>query len=392
MKIAYFDTVGGVSGDMCLGAFVSAGVQMDVLSAGLAKLPVGGFELRQSHVKRNGIDAVHIDVVITEQQHHHRHYHDITELIEQSGIPAGAKAMALKIFALIGNAEAVVHGTTLDRVHFHEVGAIDSIVDIVGTAFCLDLLGIEAIYSSPIKLGSGGTIDTQHGTMPVPAPATMEILKGYPAILTDIPYELTTPTGAAIICALSRGILRDNIMRISRVGYGTGAKEFTQIPNLLRIAIADLPGTLDQDEVVVVETNIDDMNPQVYPHLIERLLAAGAHDAFLIPIIMKKGRPGILLSVLADRSRLDDIAACIYSETTSIGVRVFEAGRWKLPRRLLEVQTSFGTVRAKAVIRNGKEIIQPEFDECRRIAGERQLPVLTVQKQIERELSEGMTS
>jgi uncharacterized protein (DUF111 family) len=223
--------------------------------------------------------------------------------------------------------------------------------------------------------------------MPAPAPATMEILRDYPTQLTTVPHELTTPTGAAIIKALSYGVLGDELLTVRSVGYGAGTKEFEEIPNFLRVVIGDLQPELEQEDVTVVETNIDDMNPQLYPYLIEQLLAAGAHDAYLVPIIMKKGRPGILLSVMVNASRLDAAIQCIYRETSTIGLRLQHIGRRKLPRRHLEMPTSFGPVKAKAVIRDGREIISPEFEECKRIALEKGMPVLEVMRALEREIS-----
>ena len=387
MKIAYLDTIAGIAGDMTMAAFVGAGVSLDALSTELRKLGIEGFELAARHVKRNSIDAVHIDVVISHQPHYHRHLKDIRAIIDNSTLPAGVKEKAQAIFSIIAEAEAKVHNMPLEDVHFHEVGALDSIVDIVGTAICLELAGIERLYSSPVKLGSSGLINTQHGVMPAPAPATLEILKDYPTLLTSIPHELTTPTGAAIIKALSHGVLGDELLNIRSTGYGAGTKEFAEIPNFLRVVIADLQPALEQEDVTVVETNIDDMNPQLYPYLIEQLLAAGAHDAYLIPIIMKKGRPGILLSAMVHTSRLEAAIQCIYRETSTIGLRLQHIGRRKLPRRHLEVRTSFGTVKAKAVVRDGREMISPEFEECKRIALERNLPVLDVMRTLEREIS-----
>lgn len=387
MKIAYLDTIAGIAGDMTMAAFVGAGVSLDELSSELRKLGIEGFELAASHVKRNSIDAVHIDVVISHQPHYHRHLKDIRAIIDGSALSAAVKEKAQAIFAVIAEAEAKVHNTALEKVHFHEVGALDSIVDIVGTSICMDLAGIERVYSSPVKLGSGGFINTQHGVMPAPAPATLEILRDYPTILTTIPHELTTPTGAAIVKALSYGVLADEVFEVQSVGYGAGTKEFAEIPNFVRVVIGNLEMDLEQEDVTVVETNIDDMNPQLYPYLIEQLLAAGAHDAYLIPIIMKKGRPGILLSAMVHTSKLDAAIQCIYRETSTIGLRLQHIGRRKLPRRHLEVKTSFGMVKAKAVIRDGREIISPEFEECKRIAQEKRIPVLEVMRALEREIS-----
>ena len=387
MKIAYLDTVGGIAGDMTMAAFVSAGLPMDELTAELAKLNIGGFELIARHVRRNAIDAVHIDVVTTVHDHHHRGLKEIFSIIEGSTLSSSVQGRAKSIFTLIAEAEARIHGTPVDDVHLHEVGELDSIVDVVGASVCIENLGIERVYSSPVRLGSGGLIETRHGVMPTPAPASMEILKGYPTILTSVPQELTTPTGAAIVKALSSGTLDQESIAVTTIGYGAGTKEFRELPNFLRVIIGELNVPPDHDDVVVVETNIDDMNPQVYPFLIEQLLASGAHDAYLVPIIMKKGRPGVLLSVMVERGRLGAITEIIYRQTSTIGLRLQTIGRVKLPRRQVEVQTIYGMVMAKAVVRDGREVIAAEFEECRRIALERGIPIIEVMRVLERELS-----
>jgi len=385
MKIAYFDTIAGIAGDMVMAAFVSAGLPLEELSTELQKLPVDDFELEGSHVQKNGISAVHITVMVTQEQHVHRRLADVYSIVDNSSLTAAVREKSKAIFAVIADAEARVHNTTVDKVHFHEVGAVDSIVDVVGAAVCLEKSGIERVYSSPMRLGSGGFVKTQHGTMPVPTPAALEILRNYPSVLTSIPHELTTPTGAAIIKALSSGVLSEEMLSIERIGYGAGTKEIQETPNLLRLLVADLPDSYDRDDLVIVETNIDDMNPQVYPYLIEKLLAAGAHDAYLVPVIMKKGRPGILLSVMTTKTRLDDAVAVIYGQTSTIGLRLQAVGRRKLPRREVEIQTSFGMLRAKVVVRGGREVVTPEFDECKRIAEERGLPLLEVMKALDHE-------
>ncbi len=387
MKIAYLDTVAGIAGDMTMAAFVSAGVPFDSLIDGLKKLRLDGFELAARHVRRNAIDAVHIDVVTADSPDHHRHLEEILAIVDRSELPARVKEKARAIFTLIARAEAKIHNAPLDHVHLHEVGALDSIVDVVGAAFCFEAMNIERIYSSPVKLGSGGLIQTQHGVMPTPAPAALEILRDYPTILTGIPQELTTPTGAAIVKALSSGVLKDETLSVSAVGYGAGTKEFPELPNILRVIIGELNERLDQDEVAIIETNIDDMNPQLYPFIIEQLLASGAHDAYLVPIIMKKGRPGVLLSAMVDRSRLETAIDLIYRHTSTIGLRVQMTGRRKLPRRQVEVQTSFGPITAKAVTRDGKEMLVAEFEECKRIALERNMPLTEVFRTLERELA-----
>lgn len=386
MKIAYFDTVAGIAGDMTLSACVAAGVPFDTLRSELGRLSLGGFELVARHVQRSAIDAVHIDVVIAHQPHYHRHLKDILAILDAGSLSPTVRDRATRVFTVLAEAEARVHKTTIDRIHFHEVGALDAIVDITGVAICLDLLGIDQVYSSPVRLGSGGTIRTEHGLLPTPAPATVEILRDYPVVLTSIPDELTTPTGAAIIKALSAGVLEEEVIRIGSVGYGAGTRELEGRPNLLRLVVGTLDHPTDSDMSVVVETNIDDMNPQIHPYLIDQLLQAGAHDAYLIPVIMKKGRPGILLSALTDPRHLDAITALIFRETPSIGLRIQQVGRRKLRRRPLTVTTSFGPVQAKAVERDGVTIVTAEFEECKRIALEKSLPLADVMRRINTEL------
>ena len=387
MKIAYLDTIAGISGDMTLGAFLSAGVSVDELRAELGKLRLGGFELTVKHIQRNGITAVKVDVIISDAPKYHRHLSDINSIIEQSDLSRVVKDQAKKIFHEVAIAEAKVHNSTIEKVHFHEVGAIDSLVDIVGTAICMERQGIESVFSSPVKLGNGGIVNTQHGAMPIPTPATVEILKGYPVVLTDIPFELTTPTGAAIIKALSQGTLTFEQINVRSIGYGAGTRELTQLPNLLRVVIGDLEPYYVRDEVVVVETNIDDMNPEILPYVIEKLLAAGANDAFLSPLLMKKGRLGNLLSILVERSKMDAILSIVFRETTSIGVRIQHVERRKLARAQKSVQTTLGTVIVKSLTVDGKERLVPEFEECKRIAMEKNLPLRDVYALIEQELS-----
>lgn len=386
MMIAYLDTVGGIAGDMTLAAFVSAGVPFDALVTELRKLPLGGFELSAHHVRRSTIDAVHLDVTVSAEPAAHRHLSDILRIIGSSTLSGTVKEKSEVMFRLIAEAEASVHGSTPEEVHFHEVGALDSIVDIVGTAICLELSGAERVYSSPVRVGSGGLINSAHGKLPSPAPATLAILRDYPIVLTSIQEELTTPTGAAIIKALSSGVLQDEHIRIHSVGYGAGTKEIREIPNLLRVALGTMEMPLEGEDVLIVETNIDDMNPQAYPFVIEQLLRARAHDAYLVPIIMKKGRPGILLSAMVARPHLDEVISVFYRETSTIGLRIQSTGRRKLPRAQREIETSLGKVKAKAVIRDGREIVTPEYEECKRIASERKIPLLEVMRRLEREM------
>jgi uncharacterized protein (TIGR00299 family) protein len=415
MTIAYFDTIGGISGDMTLGAFIHAGVPLDYLRQELLKLPVGGYSLEQKFIQRNAITAVKLNVIVEgenenagshahddhhhshdAQSHHHgnpAHFHhsrslkDILALIEKSALTARVQERASKIFTIIGTAEAKIHSTTLDQIHFHEVGAVDSIVDIVGTAICMEYFGIDAVYSSPVKLGSGGFVSTQHGKMPNPTPATVEILKEYRTVLTDVPFELTTPTGAGIIKALSSGMLSMEQLNVKSIGYGTGTQDIPQLPNLLRVFIGELVEGHDHDELVTVETNIDNMNPEVFPFVLERLLSVGAHDAFMIPIIMKKGRPGILLSALVNRGKLDAVLKVVFAETSTLGVRIQPVERRKLQRSTKTMKTLFGEMKVKVITIDGTERLAPEFEECKRVALEKNIPLIEVYKQVEAELS-----
>ena len=386
MKIAYFDTITGISGDMTLGALISAGVSFDELNTELQALGIGGFELQARHIERNGMVATKVDVVISEQPRYHRHLKDIEELIDKSSLTKNVKDRSKKIFREVAIAESKVHNTPMEKVHFHEVGAIDSLVDIVGVSICLEKLGIQTVYSSPVKVGNGGMVKSQHGALPVPTPATMEILKDYPILLTDIPFELTTPTGAAIIKALSVGILTIEQIQVSAIGYGAGGREIEQLPNLLRVFIGHLEPNYIADEIVSIETNIDNMNPEIYPYVIEKLMSAGANDAYLIPILMKKGRPGIILSALVERAKIDRILEIFFRETTTLGVRIQPIERKKLPRGTKQVQTHFGIVSAKVIIVDGKEQLRVEFEECKRIAAEKNLPLGEVYRKLEKEL------
>lgn len=386
MRIAYFDTIAGISGDMTLGAFVSAGVSFDVLKNEIRKLPITGVELEARHLVRSGITSVKIDVVVSEPQSHHRNLGDVVDIIEKSRLSEGVKKRSKSIFSTIAEAEAKIHGTSVDKVHFHEVGALDAIVDIVGTAVCLEQTGAERVYTSPVKLGNGGFVNTDHGKMPIPTPATAEILRGYPTILTDIPFELTTPTGAAIIKALSAGVLVLEQLNVESIGYGAGSNDLGAVPNLLRVFLGELSPRYEHDELVTIETNIDNMNPEVYPYVIEKLLNAGAHDAYLVPVVMKKGRPGILLSALASRAALNTIVDVFFQETTTLGLRIQPVERRKLARSQRDVRTSFGLVKVKVIHVNGTEKLIPEYEECRRLALEKGMPLIDVYENLEREL------
>ena len=386
MTIAYFDCFSGISGDMILGAIVDAGIAIDVLRAELSKLNLPGYELKADKVMRSGIAATKVHVIIDREDQKTRHLSDILAIIDRSSLKASIKEKSSRIFTRLADAEAKIHLTTRNNIHFHEVGALDSIVDTVGAAIGLDLLGITEVMSSAVNVGSG-TIQTSHGLLPIPAPATAEMLKGIPLYQSTTQFELATPTGAAIISTLgtSFGLLPS--MRVDRVAYGAGEQDFAGKPNVLRLIIGEPTALYDEDASVIIETNIDDMNPQLYDYLVEKIMSQGAQDAYLTPIIMKKGRPAILVSVLTDKSKLDAVLDTIFRETTSIGVRIQEVGRKKLDREIKEVETPYGRIRMK-ISRRGDEILTatPEYDDCRRIAEEKHIPVKVVMEEARKQL------
>jgi len=405
MTTALFDIISGISGDMTIGALLDAGADFDCLKQEVAKLNLQGFELELSYVKRSEINAVKFDVRIHQQPQHHTHYTDIVKLISSSGLSGRVKANSLKIFETIAVAEAKIHNIPIEQIHFHEVGAIDSIVDIVGVCVCLENLGIEEVYTTPVKLG-GGVINTQHGVMPNPAPATVEILKEYPVEFTNINYELTTPTGAAIVKTFARPyspspgqgaggwtspLPKGMGMRIQKIGYGSGTFEINESPNILRVIIGETASLSFAEglgeELFQIETNIDDMNPQVYPYVMGKLFEAGVRDVYYHDVTMKKGRPGILLSVLTDAQVLERALEIIYSETTTIGVRINKIDRHRLQREVKEFETSFGKIHAKVVSRDSYTRIVPEFEDCKRIAMEMNKPVNIVFEKLMGELN-----
>jgi pyridinium-3,5-bisthiocarboxylic acid mononucleotide nickel chelatase len=380
--IAYFDTVAGISGDMTLGALVDAGLPLQYLRSELRKLNLAGFEVEAKHVQVNGITAVKLDIIVSAPDTEHRHFSDIKKLIESSALAAPVKDTALSIFYTLAQAEAKIHNVPAEKIHFHEVGAIDSILDIVGTAIGLAYLGVDAVYSSPVKVGAPSTVKSAHGIIPTPAPATLEILRGYPVVFTDIPGELTTPTGAAIIKTLSRGVLTFESIKFDRIGYGSGTKRFEQLPNVLRIGIGTTASPEKGEEILAVEANIDDMNPELYPYVIEKLFSSGARDAFLTPVIMKKGRPGTMVTVLCMPENRYSVTKTLLAETTTIGVRYRRMNRTILKRAEKTVETEFGKVTMKTVEIDGKEYTKPEFEECKRIAEKFNIPLIEVYRRL----------
>ncbi|MDD2582067.1 MAG: nickel pincer cofactor biosynthesis protein LarC [Desulfuromonadaceae bacterium] len=386
MKILYLDCQAGISGDMTVGALLDLGVPLDYLCAELDKLelPPGSCELSVSSTERRQMPALKFDVAVHDH-HSHRHYSGIDTLISASGLSDQVKEKSRQIFRTLAEAEAKVHGVEIGQVHFHEVGAIDSIVDIVGTAICLQYLQIEQIHVSALPLGSG-FVETAHGRLPVPAPATAELLKGFPLHGDCGPGERVTPTGAAIVAALANGVGRQPDMMLEKIGNGAGSKDFPDRPNIMRAFLGHTrPDSTQNDDVIIVEANIDDSTPEVLGYAMERLLAEGALDVFFTSIQMKKGRPGVMVSFLCHHRELERLAGLLLSETSAIGLRYYRADRIILQRRVVEQQTEFGPVRFKQVIDNGGKLLRtsPEYDDCRRIACEREIPCREVMERLQ---------
>jgi uncharacterized protein (TIGR00299 family) protein len=384
---AYFDCFSGISGDMALGALIDLGTPVKWLQKELSRLPLDGFHLTVTPVMRNGIQATSVSVDI-EDSSHSRDYKKIKSLLEGCPLSDDVKSTSLTIFERLALAEARIHGCTPDEVHFHEVGGVDAIVDIVGTALCLKKLGIDQVISSKIPLGSG-FVDCQHGKIPVPAPATIEILKDVAVYGADVACELVTPTGAAIITSLAEFFGPLPPMRIEKTGYGAGQRELADRPNLLRIITGSPEALVDgvsTDEIIILETCIDDMNPELFGYIMERLFSDGALDVYWIPLHMKKNRPGTMIQVLCEEASKDRLIQRLLSETTSLGVRYYKATRKILAREQLTIRTSFGEIQVKRVKDpDGSERLVPEYDVCREIALKRNLPLRVVYDTIAKE-------
>lgn len=364
MNIGYFDCFSGAAGDMILAAMLSAGLCETELRKDLGKLNVTGFELEISQVKKQGLAATHVNVRGTDKPEH-RHLHHITKIIDDSALSTTIKDRARRIFTRLAEAEAKVHGTTTDKVHFHEVGAIDAIVDVVGASIGVERLGLSRIVCSPLPTGSG-IVHCQHGVMPVPAPATAELLRGVPIAACDEPGELLTPTGAAILTTLVESFGPLPAMRIGRIGYGAGTREGKMRPNVLRLLVGESVDSTDEcDEVVLLETNLDDATGEQIAHAFDALFAAGALDVFTIPITMKKGRPGVLFSILAPPERQTACEEALFSNTTTFGIRRQTCTRSKLARQVETVSTRFGPIRVKIGRRGGRILlVAPEYEDC----------------------------
>ncbi len=390
MRIAYLDMFAGISGDMTLGALIDAGADISQLREMLTKLPVHGYDIQTSRRSCHGISAT--DVLVNTHHHDHdndhghshehahgRSYTEIVRMIESADIPDRAQQRAIAIFTRLGNAEAKIHGKSIDEIHFHEVGAVDAIVDIVGTCICLELLKIDKILASPVPTFHG-TVTCQHGVLPLPAPATLEILQGVPWRKMDIEGELVTPTGAAIAAELAESFGAMPPMTVDAIGYGAGKYDLG-LPNVLRIAIGNETNQLEAPaaSVAVVETNIDDMSPQLVEPAMEKLFEAGALDAYVQPITMKKGRPALLMTVICRPENVSPLSDVLFAETTTIGVRVDYRERVCLEREIVELSTRFGRIRMKIARRQGRVLnAQPEYEDCKRAAAEHMTSVKAV--------------
>ena len=447
MRIAYLECFSGISGDMFMGALVDAGVSPQVLQDTVAALGVGA-KLEISKVMRSGIAATKVDVWIdgekdmpreeywakqdTASQHSHEHTHshahshnhphghthdhshgekssatdgahqnehahrgltEIRRIISAARIPESAKKTAIRIFEVLGAAEAKIHNVPIESIHFHEVGAVDAIVDVVCAAVGVEVLGVDQIVCSPLNVG-GGTVQCAHGTFPVPAPATLELLKGAPSYSSGLQVELVTPTGAAIAATLSSRFGSFPQMTVEKSAYGAGSRDFSGHPNVLRIVIGEgtpaLTSKTNSEIISVLETDLDDLNPQVFGYVIDRLFEEGALDVFGVPIQMKKNRPGILLTVLCKPEQAEKLMQLLFAETSTLGIRRREESRQILARRWESVRTEWGEVRIKIASMNGTVTnYAPEYEDCRRIATEHHVPLKTVMQEAARAYAAG---
>jgi len=389
MKTLYVDCSAGISGDMTVAALIDLGVPLDYLRIELAKLPLptDSYRLAAEECLRQGVRGLSFDVTVADDQPH-RHYGDIVSMIDASTLADSVRERAQLVFRRLAEAEGKIHGVPLEKVHFHEVGAIDSIIDIVATAIGLHYLDVGEIHAAALPWGSGW-VESAHGRLPVPAPATAELLAGLPVHWDIGPGERVTPTGAAIVAALadrSGGMPPE--MTVERVGAGAGGKDFPDRPNILRLLLGVEKDGAARDKVYVLETHIDDMSPEIAGFLMERLLAAGALDVAFSPLQMKKNRPGFRLTLLAEPASLDALARLVVTESTAIGVRYYPVRRLVLERRCECRPTSLGEVRVKVVSEAGRIVrITPEFDDCRRLALEHGLPLLDVYRLVEKEIT-----
>jgi len=387
MKIAYFDCPSGAAGDMILGALVDAGCPLELLRAELGKVEVHGYEISASEVRRAGFRGMKMEVAVPPHSQSHRRLPEILSLIEKSGLSSRVKGQGARIFQRLAEAEGRVHGEPPDRVEFHDVGAVDAIVDVLGSVIGLEALGVSAAHVSPIPIGQG-MARGPHGPLPVPTPATLELLRGFPVFDNGIQGELVTPTGAAILTTLAEGAGSLPPMRLEAVGLGAGSRELP-IPNFVRLLLGEGDAPLSEEAVeplIMLETTLDDMTPQLFEPLMERLLEGGALDVYLTPVIMKRSRPGVVLTVSCPPDRVPILTDLIFQETTTLGVRWHEHRRVRLARELVRLPTSHGSLTFKVARRGGRVVqVSPEFEEARRLARERGLPLGTLLEELRRD-------
>jgi pyridinium-3,5-bisthiocarboxylic acid mononucleotide nickel chelatase len=389
MRLLYFDCVAGISGDMALGALIDAGADLEPIRKVLEQLPLEPFELDVEAVETGGIGATKVNVQ-TSTDGLIRTYANIRSLLDMAEMPLDAKAMAQRIFRRLAEAEAMVHRRDLDQVTFHEVGAVDSIVDIVGTALALASLNVDRVFASAVPTGMG-MVKTEHGLLPIPAPAVLELLRGAPMYSRNVSVELVTPTGAAILASLVEGFGELPNMRIEHVGYGAGSARL-DFPNVVRVVVGeaerDTVSAADESPIgteLVLETNVDDLNPELYSYVLERLFAAGAQDAWLTPIVMKKGRPAVTVSVLVSPSRQEAVRQVLFREAGTLGVRTSTVEKQTLERDWVEVATQYGSVRVKIGRLEGSPVtVAPEFEDCVKVAREAGVPARDVYEEATR--------
>ena len=379
MRTIYFDCFAGASGDMILGALVDAGVNPEQLQQQIGLLGVSGYSIDFETVDRSGISATYARVR-TAHEHSHRHLSDILQIIYGSSLPDSVKERAARIFSRLAEAEARVHNEPIEKVHFHEVGALDAIIDVVGAAIGFELLGAKRFVCSPLHVGSG-TVEMDHGRFPVPPPAVAELLKGAPFYSSDIPGELLTPTGAAILSTVCDSFGPVPKMKLEQTGYGAGTRQYEKFPNVLRILVGEDEATVSADErLLMIETNMDDISPQILGHVMDRALTLGALDCYFTAIQMKKNRPGVLLSVLCKTEDRERFMQILFAETTTLGVRSYEVERRALQRSVVRVETRYGPIDVKVAQLNGHIIKDmPEFEQCRQAALNAGVPLREVE-------------
>ncbi len=390
MKVAFFDCFHGAAGDMMVGALLDAGLSFGTWRQALAGLGVSGYSLAAEKVTRGGLTGTWFSVKVNDPTPPHRHLGTIIDIIDRASLPGRVKEQAQSVFTRLGQVEAAVHGIPVEKVHFHEVGAIDSLVDIVGTLLGLEMLGVQRVYTSVLTLGAG-TVQTAHGLLPVPAPATARLVEGFPVRPGPAEGELLTPTAAALLTSLSAGVGDMPSMRVEQVGYGAGTRQ-TAVANLLRVFIGEatpdvevtrtggkaISAELSRDEVIVLEANIDNATPEMLGYANERLFAGGALDVYTVPIGMKKSRPGVLLGVIAPTGLGEELAQVVLQETPTLGVRAHACQRWVCPREVISVDTAWGPVRVKVSWVGDTRQVAPEFEDCRELALSSGVPFKTI--------------